>query len=144
MTEKMSYMARILNVPTPIREDTNDSKRVTGKEKINEDDDLIFGALDDEKSTSIDEGINFPSEELERTNSSISTADDEWENMLPLTEGDAPIQQVQSTSEKFSFQQIVGMANFRFKHRLHRHSKPNTLVNWHVAAKKAAQLEDPW
>jgi hypothetical protein len=119
----------------------------------NEDDDLIFGALDNEKSPSIDEReihLRFENERTkkrERTSSSISIADDEWENILPITESDGlstSINHLQSIHEKSSPEQIIGMSNFRAKHRLRRRSKTNTLVRWKDAVKKVVQLKDPW
>ncbi len=149
MTQTTSYMESV-------REDINDSKRVhqARKEVVDDDDDLIFGALDDDndlkdKSPSTDEGIHLPTDiertkKRERTSSSISTADDEWENILPITESDGLIHQLQSINEKNSFEQIIGMSNFRAKHRLHRRSKTTTLVRWKDAVKKVVQLKDPW
>jgi hypothetical protein len=142
-------MTNILNVPKSIREDDkNDHKE---KEKENDDDDdLIFGSLDDEKSPpSTDEGIHLHSniertKKRERTHSSLSNADDEWENILPITESDGPINRLQSINEKNSNEQIIGMSNFRAKHRLRRRSKPNTFVRWSDAVKKVVQLKDPW
>ncbi|CAF5010083.1 unnamed protein product, partial [Rotaria sp. Silwood1] len=166
MAQKMLYMAPILNVPRSIREDEiihrNEQEHVEQKEKQHEeDDDFIFGALDDESSSkekrdetspSIDEGIHLPVDgervkKRERAPSSISTADDEWENMLPITEGDGPfffINHLQSISEKRTNEQTVGMSNFHVKHRLRRRSKTNTLVRWRDAVKRVVQLKDPW
>lgn len=147
----MSSMAPMLNIPKSIREDhKNEQKQVYQKAKEdNDDDDLIFGALDDEKSPSTDEGIHLPTEieqtkKRERAHSSISTVDDEWENMLPITEGDGNLNRLESINEKNSNEQIIGMSNFRAKHRLRRRSKPNTLNRWKDAVRKAAHLKDPW
>jgi len=160
MTQKMFSMAPILNVPKSIREnDINDQNQIhqKGKEQ-DDDDDLIFGALDDENdskdklneiSPSTDEGIYLSSDierttKRERTHSSISTVDDEWENMLPITEGDGSFNHLQSINEKNSTEQIIGMSNFRAKHRLRRRSRSNTLNRWIDAIKKVTQLKDPW
>ncbi len=164
----MFCMTATLNVPKSIREDdTNDQIQVHQKEKEKEDqddddddddDDLIFGALDDESysndkhdvnTPSTDEGIHLHSDierikKRERTYSSISAADDEWDNMLPITEGDGPINRLQSINEKNFNEQNIGMSNFRAKHRLRRRSKTNTLVRWKDAVKKVVQLKDPW
>ncbi len=148
MTQTTSCMASI-------RENTYDSKQVHhNKNDDDDDDDLIFGALDDEndsknKSPLTDEGIHLPidlerAKKRERTNSSISTADDEWENILPITESDGLIHHFQSINEKNSFEQIIGMSNFRAKHRLRRRSKTTTLIRWKDAMRKAAHLKDPW
>ncbi|CAF2854932.1 unnamed protein product [Rotaria sp. Silwood2] len=167
MTQKMFYMAPILNVPRSIREDdTNryyEQEHVKHKEKQNEeeDDDLIFGALDDESSSkekldeispSTDEGIHLPADgertkKRERAPSSISTADDEWEHMLSITDGDGPfnfVNHLQSISEKRTNELTVGMSNFRAKHRLRHRSKASTLVRWRDAVKRVVQLKDPW
>ena len=158
MTQKICYTPPILNVPISIRgvETSHHSDK-----KEDEDDDLIFGALDDEDSSndkfnetspSIDEGIQLrssvePTKKRERTHSSISTVNDEWGNILPITEGDEPltsINHLQSINEKKSTEQIIGMSNFRAKHRLRRRSKTNSLIRWKDAVKKVIQLEDPW
>jgi hypothetical protein len=135
-------------------ENKHESKQVhhVKKDHDDDDDDLIFGALDEDsnskdKSPLTDEGIHFPKDvertkKRERTSSSISTADDEWENILPITESDGLIHQLQSINEKNSSEQIIGMSNFRAKHRLRRRSK--TLIRWKDAVKKAAHLKDPW
>ncbi|CAF1397972.1 unnamed protein product [Rotaria sordida] len=161
MTQKMFHMAPILNVPKSIREDDticcNKQEHVKHKERENKEDngDLIFGAIDDEKpsreklnekSSSIDEGIHLPIDG-ECTTSSISTVDDECDNILPITEGDRLFNLVvhlKSISGKNSNEQNVGMSNFRVKHRLHRHSKTNTLGHWKEAMKKTFHLKDPW
>lgn len=165
MTQKMLYMAPILNIPRPIREDDTirnvDQRQVLTEEKENEDDDLIFGALEDDNSSkekldiktpSTDEGISLYAEvertkKRERAGSSISTNEDDWENMLPITEGDGsfyPVNHLQSIHEKGSSEYNVGMSNFRAKHRLCRRSKTSTLGRWREAIKKAAHLKDPW
>ena len=135
---------------TSIGEDKHKSKQV----HHDDDDDLIFGALDEDnnskdKSPFPDEGIHLPKDvertkKRERTSSSISTADDEWENILPITESDGVIHQFQSNNENNSSEEIIGMSNFRTKHRLHRRSKTSTLIRWKNAVKKAAHLKDPW
>jgi hypothetical protein len=141
-------MEFILNIPKSIREDD-----INHPNNSEEDDDLIFGALDNEKSPSIDErDIHYPSEnertkKRERTSSSISTTDGEWENILPITESDGLLSStnhLESINEKSSTEQIIGMSNFRAKHRLRRRSKSNTLVRWKDAVKKVVQLKDPW
>ncbi|CAF0781899.1 unnamed protein product [Rotaria sordida] len=162
-------MAPILNIPRSIREDDtircNKQEHVEHKKQENEDndddDELIFGALDDEnvsrekfdeKSPSTDEGIGLHiddkrTKKRERTTSSISTADDEWDHILSITEGDGPftfINHLQSISGKHSNEQTVGMSNFRVKHHLRRRSKTNTLARWRDAVKKVVQLKDPW
>jgi hypothetical protein len=140
----MSNIIPMLNIPKSIREDhTNDQKQIHQKEE--DDDDLIFGALDDEncseqKSLSAIERTN----KRERTHSSLSTTDDDWENMLPITESHNPINHLPSKYEKTSSEPIIGMSNFHPKHRLHRHSKTHTLLRWKDAVKKVVQLKDPW
>ncbi|CAF4949387.1 unnamed protein product [Rotaria sp. Silwood1] len=145
-------MAPILNVPRSIREDDtihcNKQEHVENKEKENEkgDDDLIFGAMDDENSPSTDEGIHL-SIDGEHTTSSISTVDDKWDNILPITEGDRLFNLVihlQSINGKHSNEQTVGMSNFRVKHHLHRRPKTNTFGQWKGAMKKTFHLKDPW
>jgi hypothetical protein len=160
MTQRLFDAAPILNVPILIREGET-SHRKQDHRNEDEDDDLIFGALDDEdspqnrsndKSSSIDEGIHFRSsiersKKRERTYSSISAVDDDWENILPITEGDGPLNSInhlQSINEKSSTEQIIGMSNFRAKHRLRRRSQTTSLVRWKDAVKKVVQLKDPW
>lgn len=165
MAQKMLYMAPILNVPRPIREDETirnvDQKQLVNKEKENEDDDLIFGDFEEEniskdkheiRTPSTDEGISLWHEmertkKRERAGSSISTNEDDWENMLPITEGDgqfSPINHLQSILERMPSEQTVGMSNFRAKHRLRHRVKTSTLGRWREAIKKAAHLKDPW
>ena len=165
MSQKLFSTAPILTVPISIREDETSyrhKEQTHPKQKADGDDDLIFGALDDdedstkdktnEESPSVDEEIQLRSsvertKKRERAHSSISTVDDEWENMLPITEGDEPLtsaNSLQLINEKNSTEHIVGMSNFRAKHRLRRHSKTNTLVRWKEAIKKVVQLKDPW
>ena len=83
----------------------------------------------------------------ERTSSSISTIDDEWEKILPITEVDGlftSINHLQSINKKSSTEQTVGMSNFRAKHCVRRHSPTNSLFRWKDAVKKAVLLKDPW
>ncbi|CAF2150474.1 unnamed protein product [Rotaria magnacalcarata] len=157
----MFHMAPILNVPRSIRED--DTVRCSDHRQYrnDEDDDLIFGALDDDHSSkekldqispSTDEGIGLQldverTKKRERTPSSMSTIDDDWENMLPITEGDGVfsfVNQLQSITEKRSYENTVGMSNFHAKHRLIRRAKSQTLVRWKEAARKVIKLKDPW
>ncbi|CAF1048981.1 unnamed protein product [Rotaria sordida] len=167
MTQKMFYMAPILNVPRSIREDDticcNKQEHVEHKEKEEKegDGDLIFKAIDDENSSReklderfplTDEDIHLPTDDeqtkkCECTTSSISTVDDECNNILPITDGDRLFNLVihlKSISRKNSNEQNVGMSNFRVKHRLHHHSKTNTFGHWRGAMKKAFELKDPW
>ncbi|CAF0909171.1 unnamed protein product [Adineta steineri] len=166
MTQKILCAAPILNVPISIlendinhRNDKKQHRHLKETKDNNQDDELIFGALDDEdsskneKSPSTDEGIHLHSsiertqKKRERAHSSISTVDDDWENMLPITEGGGPVTSntsLQSINEKSSKEQIIGMSNFRAKHRLRRRSKTNSLVRWKEAVKKVVQLKDPW
>ncbi|CAF4374719.1 unnamed protein product, partial [Adineta steineri] len=107
MTQKILCAAPILNVPISIlendinhRNDKKQHRHLKETKDNNQDDELIFGALDDEdsskneKSPSTDEGIHLHSstertqKKRDRAHSSISTVDDDWENMLPITEGD--------------------------------------------------------
>jgi len=168
----MPNKAPILNVPKSIREDVSghyDRKTNVSFSKdddhvmVDDDDDLIFGALDDDnspkeiseqRSLSTDEGIHLNSEtdqpttiKRERATSSMSTVDDEWDHFLPITEGDGPIaslHHLQSIHEKSSIEPIIGMSNFRLKHRLRHRSKTNTIGRWKEAVKKVVQLKDPW
>lgn len=158
MTDNTTLMTAILNIPESISKDQNrDNKQIYANHK-EDDDDLIFGALDDEnsskdtfdnKSPSTDEGIHLSTNiqrtnKRERANSSISTLDDEWDSILPITDGDGPINCLQPITEKTPNEQIIGMANFRPKHRLRRRSKINSLGRWKDAIKKAVLLKDPW
>lgn len=154
MPQEMSSTVPILNTSILIREDET-NRHNDQKDAQN---DLIFEAVDDEDSfnektsPSTDKEIHLRSsvertKKRERTHSSISTVDDEWENILPITEGDGSltsINHLQSINKKNSIEKIIGMSNFRAKHHLHRHSKNNTLVRWKDAMKKAAHLKDPW
>jgi hypothetical protein len=175
MTQKMLYAAPILNVPRSIREDESDDHNDTKQghqeeeeeeeeeenEDEDDDDDLIFGALDDEDSSkdkldgtslSTDEKLHLQSDtkrtkKRERTYSSMSAVDDEWDNMLSITDGEGPSMSHNhylSMNEKNSFEQVIGMSNFRAKHRLRRRSKTNALIRWKYAVKKVVQLKDPW
>lgn len=167
----MPNKAPILNVPRSIREDIPghyDLKENSPCSKdrdhaIDDDDDLIFGALDeeespkeilDQRSLSTDEGIHLNSEsdhptvvKRERATSSMSTVDDEWDHILPITDGEGPVPTVhhlQSIQEKNVVEPIIGMSNFRAKHRLRRRSKITTLGRWKEAVKKVVKLKDPW
>lgn len=157
----MYYMAPILNVPRSIREDDTIRCRDEKPKSADYDDDLIFGALDDEHgskdrseetSPSTDEGIGLQvdverTKKRERTTSSMSTIDDDWENMLPLTEGDNVfpfLNHFHSLNETRSSENPVGMSNFRAKHRIIRRSKTHSFVRWKEAARKVVQLKDPW
>jgi hypothetical protein len=152
MTEKIFYAAPILNVPILFDEDeTSQHGGKNQSHQKDQDDDLIFGALDEE-SPSTDEGICLRSsiertKKRERAYSSISIVDDQWENILPITEGDGfctSINHLQSINGKSSTEPIIGMSNFRVKHRLRRRSIPNALVRWKSAVKKVIELKDPW
>ena len=167
----MPHKAPILNVPKSIREDdsghyenssSNDHQKSDEQEAdYYEDDDLIFGALEDDhssrhsldrRSPSADEGIQIHGDKervvkRERANSSISTVDEEWDHMMPITEGDGlgiPLHHFQSIHEGSSVEPIIGMSNFRVKHRLRRRSRTTTIARWREAVKKVVQLKDPW
>ena len=167
----MPHKAPTLNVPKSIREDDtgqhDSSQHDQGDDDDDEsldeddDDDLIFGALEEEYalqeisdniSPSTDEGIHLHADrdrikKRERTHSSISTVDDDWDNILPITEGDGPFNaghHLQSIHEKSSIEPIIGMSNFRVKHRLRRRSRTTTLERWKDAVKKVVLLKDPW
>ena len=165
MAQETISTAPTLNMPTTIYEDgmvsRQNGKHKAPKSNEDKDDELIFEAIDDndscqskidEKSPSSDEGIQLgPStrrvQKRERAHSSLSTGNDEWENMLPITEGDAALttaSPLQPIEEKDPAGQIIGMSNFRAKHRLRRRSKTDSLVRWREAVKKAVKLKDPW
>ena len=142
MTDNTSFVTTVLNTSQPIDK----------QKHHHDDDDLIFGAIDDEnssKDTSTDEGIHLPTNiqravKRERANSSISTLDDEWDSILPITDGDGPIHCLQPITEKNNSEQNIGIDNFRPKHRLRRRSKIHSLGRWRDAIKKAVLLKDPW
>jgi hypothetical protein len=142
-------------------DDDDDDNNNNNSNDRDDGDDLIFGDLDDEnsskhmlekRSSSTDEGIHLHSDiyrtkKRERANSSISTGDDDWENILPITEADGPLlysHYLQSSHEKSSIEPIVGMSNFRLVQRSRRRSKSITLARWKDAVKKVVQLKDPW
>ncbi|CAF1102517.1 unnamed protein product [Adineta ricciae] len=159
MTQQAINKVFNVNVSSSIvKHETNQSTNRKSSEKAgDDDDDLIFGALDDEDtskekidevSPSSDEGIQLSSsmDRVEKRERSHSSMNDEWENMLPLTESDALLNttSLPPTNGKDSSDQIIGMSNFRAKHRLRRRSKTNSLVRWRNAVKKAVLLKDPW
>lgn len=167
----MPHKAPILNVPRSIREDVpnscdqspcfDETDETHDADEFDEDD-LIFGAMDDEqpsklhpmdqRSPSTDEGIHLHHDKervvkRERANSSISTIDDEWDHILPITEGDgltSSYHHLQSIQEASTIEPIIGMSNFRVKHRLRRRSRQSTISRWRDAIKKVVQLKDPW
>lgn len=127
----------------------------------NDDDDLIFGALDDDdtgktmlkkRSPSTDDGVQVHADidrrrKRERTCSSFSTTDDDWDNILPITEGDglvACVNQLHSIYERSSVEPIIGMSNFRASYHTHRRPRTTSLIRWREAVKKVVQLKDPW
>ena len=120
-------------MPESIHKDDKDHFKE--REKVqpnvaNQDDDsdseLLFGALDDERYPSMDEGIDLRS------------------NDAPLTENDRSFK---STNERKSMTkeqivgQFIGMANFRARYR---RSSSGLSVHWKDAVKKAGNLIDPW
>lgn len=138
MAEKTPCKISTSNISEAIHEVPSKAKPNQHVAKADEDDDLIFGALDDE---------NVPknhSPKVECTQPCMSTGDDEWENIRPIIESDRPSNDLQPSSEKNSSEQIIGMSNFRAKHRLRHHVKANTLVRWKAMMKKAVHLKDPW
>lgn len=168
----MPHKAPILNVPKSIREDDtgqydshqqgqDDDDDDDESPDEDDDDDLIFGALEEEyalqeisdkTSPSADEGLQLHpdrdrTKKRERAHSSISTVDDDWDHILPITDGDGPFyggHHLQSIHEKSSIEPIIGMSNFRVKHRLRRRSRTTTLDRWKDAVRKVVQLKDPW
>ena len=147
-----SVYARDSKVPKIFYCDEHGKMSGIDYEEVDDDDEDSAKDKTNEESPSVDEEIQLRSsvertKKRERAHSSISTVDDEWENMLPITEGDEPLtsaNSLQLINEKNSTEHIVGMSNFRAKHRLRRHSKTNTLVRWKEAIKKVVQLKDPW
>ena len=146
MAETLSTKGPTVNNPVAtVHEGANDAKPVYHARKVDEHDDLIFGALDDEND--LNEHLNkiIPeSSNVEHIQTLRTSADDEWQHILPITESDQSIHYPLLTHEKTPSEQIIGMSNFRAKHRFRHHSKSSTLVRWKTITRKAAHLKDPW
>lgn len=138
MTEKTSCKISTSTISETIHDVPSKTNRIPPATKTDEDDDLIFGALDDENPPK-----THPTKD-DHSKPCMSTGDDEWENIQPITESDRPTEHLEASSEKIPCEQIIGMSNFRAKHRLRHHSKANTLIRWKAMVKKASHLKDPW